>query len=87
MSEITAKKTALAFALFSFGLMVVGSVINGSTFLTALIRGGEAAILFGLLGLIFLALLVDRGESMDSIPASPMSETVEEASKETEPDQ
>ncbi len=49
MNELTHKKMSLAFALFSFGVMVIGSVLSGSGVITAFIRGTKAAILFGLL--------------------------------------
>lgn len=62
MSELTHKKMALAFGLFSFGLMVFGSIFSGATFVTALIRGTEAAILFALIVFILGFALVEKEE-------------------------
>ncbi len=48
MSQTGIKKMALIFALFSFAILTFGSVLSGSRILTALIRGTEGALLFGL---------------------------------------
>ncbi|QPJ65451.1 MAG: hypothetical protein G3M78_08625 [Candidatus Nitrohelix vancouverensis] len=78
MSELNTRKLAVAFAFVAFGLMVFGSVLNGSTFLTALIRGFEAALIFGICSLLFLRYLIDDGsDSSEAPPVDP--DTVEEA--------
>ncbi|MBI4384055.1 MAG: hypothetical protein HY579_08495 [Nitrospinae bacterium] len=41
------RKMALAFALFSFGIVAIGSFLFGSRILTSLVRGTEAAAVFG----------------------------------------
>lgn len=49
MSNTGIKKMALIFALLSFAILTFGSALSGSRILTALIRGAEGALLFGLL--------------------------------------
>ena len=62
MSALTHKKMALAFALLSFGVMVLGSFLSGSTVITALVRATEAALLFGFLAWILGYSLVESDE-------------------------
>lgn len=66
MSQLTVKKTALAFALFSFGVMTFGSVLTGAGFFTALVRGTEAAFVFGFLALGLGSMLAEKsGEDLE----------------------
>ena len=60
MSDLMHKKVALAFALLSFGGMMIGSLFSGATVVTAIVRGTEAAALFGLLILALGAMLVEK---------------------------
>ena len=60
MSELTHKKMAMAFALFSFGVVVFGSIFSGATYVTAFVRGTEAGVLFGLLAYGLGAMLVEK---------------------------
>ncbi|OGW20961.1 MAG: hypothetical protein A3K09_05205 [Nitrospinae bacterium RIFCSPLOWO2_12_FULL_47_7] len=62
MTELTHKKIALVFALFSFGVMVFGSVFSGARITTAFVRGTEAAILFGLLAWGLGTMLVEKDD-------------------------
>ena len=45
--KIGTQKIALGFAFGAFFFMVIGSIIKGTTALTALFRGFEGAIIFG----------------------------------------
>ena len=47
MSEFNVKKTAVAFGLLSFAIMVMGSIFSGSLVFTAVFRGVVASLLFG----------------------------------------
>lgn len=47
MSESNVKKTAVAFGLLSFAIMVMGSIFSGSLVFTAVFRGVVASLLFG----------------------------------------
>lgn len=47
MTELMIRKMALAFALFSFGLVAIGSFLFGARMLSSLVRGTEAAAVFG----------------------------------------
>ena len=49
MSTVNIQKMAVAFALLSFGILSIGSILMGATFFTGIIRGIGGAILFGLL--------------------------------------
>lgn len=60
MTPHKAKKGALAFALFSFSLVSIGSWVMGARVMTALVRGVEAFFLFGVLVWSLLSLLVVR---------------------------
>jgi len=67
MSELTIKKLALSFGLFSFGFVVIGSIISGATFFTAFLRGTLAILLFG--GAAFgLLSFMGEGKSPESAP-------------------
>ena len=59
MSKIQIKKMAVSFALLSFAILVFGSVLTGSRMTTALIRGTEAAIVFGALAWSLGSVLMD----------------------------
>jgi hypothetical protein len=60
MTKIQIKKMAVSFALLSFAILVFGSVLTGSRMTTALIRGAEAAIVFGALAWSFGSVLMDK---------------------------
>ena len=49
MSPLNTQKMAASFSLLSFGILSIGSVLMGATFLTGVIRGVAGAIIFGLL--------------------------------------
>ncbi len=51
---------AVSFALLSFAILVFGSVLTGSRMTTALIRGAEAALVFGLLAWSFGSIVMDK---------------------------
>jgi hypothetical protein len=74
MSELTIKKLALSFGLFSFGFVVIGSIISGATFFTAFVRGSVAILLFG--GAAF-GLLNLMGEGKNAEPVSEINKTTE----------
>ncbi len=63
MSKIQIKKMAVSFALLSFAILVFGSVLTGSRMTTALIRGAEAAIVFGMLAWSFGSVVMEKGKS------------------------
>ncbi len=56
---------AVSFALLSFAILVFGSVLTGSRMTTALIRGTEAAIVFGALAWSFGSLLMDKEKTRE----------------------
>jgi hypothetical protein len=60
MTKIQIKKMAVSFALLSFAILAFGSVLTGSRMTTALIRGTEAAIVFGALAWSFGSLVMDK---------------------------
>ena len=66
MSELTHKKMVLAFALLSFGVMVLGNVVSGARVITALVRATEAALLFGLLAWVLGYSLIEKDEDVVS---------------------
>jgi hypothetical protein len=74
MSNIQIKKMAVLFALLSFAILVFGSVLTGSRTTTALIRGVEAAVVFGALAWSFGSVVM--GDKNDL-----KEESDEEASK------
>jgi len=45
--DIIVQRIALGFAFGSFFFMIIGSIITGTTALTAVIRGFEGAAIFG----------------------------------------
>ncbi len=63
MSELIGNKIAVACGLFAFALMLVGGVLSGSRLLTSLIRGGEGAVVFGLVVWLACRPLIDAKES------------------------
>ncbi|PIQ98795.1 MAG: hypothetical protein COV66_12885 [Nitrospinae bacterium CG11_big_fil_rev_8_21_14_0_20_45_15] len=67
MSELTIKKLALSFGLFSFGFVVIGSIISGATFYTAFLRGSAAILLFGGAAFGLLSLMVE-GKNTEPVP-------------------
>lgn len=60
MTKIQIKKMAVSFALLSFAILAFGSVLTGSRMTTALIRGTEAAFVFGALAWSFGSVLMDK---------------------------
>ncbi len=60
MTKIQVKKMAVSFALLSFAVLAFGSVLTGARITTALIRGAEAALVFGVLAWSFGSLLMDK---------------------------
>ncbi len=74
MKQLTIQKLAMAFALFSFGFVAIGSIMSGATYVTAILRGAGASLLFG--GVAF-ALLHLMAEEQYQEPAPEMIETPE----------
>ena len=72
MSSIPIKKLALAFGLLAFGILAIGSVLMGSRIITAVIRGGLGALIFGGLvwGFANLFLQEDEDVSIQDMNAS-----------------
>ena len=62
MSIVNIQKMAVAFALLSFGILSIGSILMGATFFTGILRGIGGAILFGLLALGIISLLMQEDE-------------------------
>jgi hypothetical protein len=62
MSIVNIQKMAVAFALLSFGILSIGSILMGATFFTGIIRGIGGAILFGLLAFGVSAMLMREDE-------------------------
>jgi hypothetical protein len=60
MTKIQIKKMAVSFALLSFAILVFGSVLTGSRMTTALIRGAEAAFIFGALAWSFGSVVMNK---------------------------
>ncbi|MFQ5449145.1 MAG: hypothetical protein ACE5E9_00865 [Nitrospinaceae bacterium] len=69
MSEINVKKMALAFSLLAFAILLFGSVLNGSRVTTGLIRGAEAALVFG--GLAWLLGSIWTDKKVHNPPGKP----------------
>ena len=72
MNPITIKKLALAFGLLAFGILAIGSVLMGSRIITAVIRGGLGALIFGGLvwGFANLFLQEDKNVSIQDMKAN-----------------
>lgn len=68
MTDIQIKKMAVSFALLSFAILTFGSVLTGSRMTTALIRGTEAAIVFGALAWSFGYLVMEKGKAPEAEP-------------------
>ena len=60
MSIVNIQKMAVAFALLSFGILSIGSILMGATFFTGILRGIGGAILFGLLALGVSSMLMQE---------------------------
>jgi len=74
---------AVSFALLSFAILVFGSVLTGSRMTTALIRGTEAAIVFGVLAWSFGSVLMDKekapevtDENTEAAKGTQLDETI-----------
>lgn len=63
MTKIQIKKMAVSFALLSFAILAFGSVLSGSRMTTALIRGAEAAVVFGVLAWGFGSVVMEKGKA------------------------
>ena len=72
---------AVSFALLSFAILVFGSVLTGSRMTTALIRGTEAALIFGALAWGFGSVLMDKENAPEAVAED------KEASKGTQLDE
>ena len=62
MSELAIRRMAAGFALFSFGILALGSLLGGVRLFTAFIRGIEAGIIFGLLAWFLGSFLLEENE-------------------------
>ncbi len=51
---------AVSFAILSFAILAFGSVLTGSRITTALIRGAEAAFVFGALAWSFGSIVMEK---------------------------
>ena len=67
MTKIQIKKMAMSFAILSFAILVFGSVLTGSRMTTALIRGTEAAFVFGLLAWSIGTLTIEKGKAPERV--------------------
>tara|TARA_B100000686_G_scaffold354743_1_gene466883 strand:- start:3393 stop:3641 length:249 start_codon:yes stop_codon:yes gene_type:complete len=67
MNEFVSKKIGMGFAFGAFGFLAFTSLIFGATFVTAVIRGFQAALVFGgvawLLGWFLLKGEIDKTET------------------------
>ena len=64
MSIVNIQKMAVAFALLSFGILSIGSILMGATFFTGILRGIGGAILFGLLAFGVSLMLMQEDEEV-----------------------
>ena len=53
---------AAGFALFSFGVLALGSLLNGARLFTAFIRGIESGVTFGVLAWLLCSFLFEETE-------------------------
>lgn len=60
MSELDEKRMAVAFGLFAFIFLAVGSGLSGARLMTSFIRGVEGGLIFGLLVWALGLFLVDK---------------------------
>ena len=49
MNPELVQKIAAGFGIFAFGFLAIGSFLNGATAVTSVVRGFEAAVIFGAL--------------------------------------
>ena len=77
MSEFNVKKTAVAFGLLSFAIMVMGSIFSGSLVFTAVFRGVVASLVFG--GLTWFVGSFAIGDEVPEIEDEPVE--IEEKSE------
>jgi len=54
---------AVSFAILSFTILAFGSVLTGSRMITALIRGAEAAFVFGALAWAFGSVVMEKAKA------------------------
>jgi len=67
MTKIQIKKMAVSFALLSFAILAFGSVLTGSRMTTALIRGTEAAFVFGALAWSFGSVVMEKRKAPEGV--------------------
>ena len=58
---------AVSFAILSFAILTFGSVLTGSRITTALIRGAEAAFVFGALAWSFGSIVMEKGKAPEVV--------------------
>lgn len=58
---------AVSFALLSFAILAFGSVLTGSRMTTALIRGTEAAFVFGALAWSFGSVVMEKRKAPEGV--------------------
>ncbi len=69
MTKTQINKVAVSFSILAFAILVFGSVFTGSRFSTALIRGVEAALVFGVFAWAISSLLFsEKEQSADEPP-------------------
>ena len=63
MNDAIAGKIGLGFAFTAFGFLSMGSIIAGATIITAFIRGGLGALIFGATSWILSYYLLKKDDS------------------------
>jgi len=74
MNSLTLKKMATGFALLSFGILAVGSLLTGARLFTSFVRGIEAGVIFGLLAWGLGSFLVEEEEGLEADAEAPDDE-------------
>ncbi len=72
MSSTGIKKMALIFALLSFAVLTFGSALSGARIVTALMRGAQGALLFGVLAWFLGGFFLEQKD--ETPPEEPDSE-------------